>query len=170
MATRWRNTLEVAVTALVVINALELAFVFKLHSDARLYDTDLPFPLPSGYLVDMKFTDSEAPCYLVRLSSDSCPYCLSDQELYKDLSQRARQFSCRTILLAPKMGQMKSSDASSGIVPLQFVDMKFGRALNPFITPQTILLDRKGGILWDREGAMDKRALSNALRSLEKAR
>lgn len=158
MATRWRNTLEVAVTALVVINALELAFVFKLHSDARLYDTDLPFPLPSGYLVDMKFTDSEAPCYLVRLSSDSCPYCLSDQELYKDLSQRARQFSCRTILLAPKMGQMKSSD------------MKFGRALNPFITPQTILLDRKGGILWDREGAMDKRALSNALRSLEKAR
>jgi hypothetical protein len=38
--------------------------------------------------------------------------------------------------------------------------------LIPFVTPQTILLDRDGRILWYREGTMDPKALARALREL----
>lgn len=39
---------------------------------------------------------------------------------------------------------------------------------NPYFTPQTILLDKKGLIVWDQEGSMDDDALTAAVSALRK--
>jgi hypothetical protein len=53
---------------------------------------------------------------------------------------------------------------------LQYVDMKLGRTLYPFLTPQTILLSGEGRIIWAQEGSMDDQALSVALSALGRTR
>jgi hypothetical protein len=118
-------------------------------------------------LVDRRFTVAEAaPCYLIRLSSDACPYCRLDNVQYTWLVQQGQEAGCKTIIMSPKVGQIKSNGDSGGMTQLQFVDMKFGRELNPYITPQTFLLDSGGRMLWNRVGAMDKQAVSSSLRAL----
>jgi hypothetical protein len=47
-----------------------------------------------------------------------------------------------------------------------YVDMDLGKTLIPFLTPETILLDRTRRVAWYQEGAMDDRGLSDALRAL----
>ena len=171
MRTTFRKIADVAIMALIVINTLELIVFFRIRGAAGLYGSNDRFPVPSGYLSDKGFMAPEsAPCVLIRLSSDGCPYCRLDRGLYTHLVQRAQQAGCKTIILAPKVGQIKSNGKGDGPMQLQYVDMKFGEALYPFMTPQTMLLDRGGRIMWDREGAMDKRALENALQALGKVR
>ena len=74
------------------------------------------------------------------------------------------------MILSPQTGQQKLNLNSGQALQLQYVDMQLGRALNPFTTPQTILLDAEGHVIWAWEGAMDGDALSHALQALSKLR
>jgi hypothetical protein len=54
----------------------------------------------------------------------------------------------------------------SNVVQLQFVDMNLGRVIYPFLTPQTILLDRNGRVKWQRQGSLDERSLEQGLQAI----
>jgi hypothetical protein len=161
---------EIAIIVLVVINAFELAFFFAIHRRAGLYGADDQFPLPSGYLLNKRYKASGgAPCYLLRVSSKDCPYCRLDQSQYARLVQEAQKVGCETIVMAPEAGAAELYN-DSRVVQLQYIDMKFGRALNPFMTPETILLDGRGRVVWSRWGAMDNPSLADAIHALDKLR
>jgi hypothetical protein len=106
----------------------------------------------------------------VRLSSDACPYCRVDQPQYKRLLEKTTRAGCTSVILAPKAGQLRFKGDGSGTKHLQFIGFDLGLALNPFSTPQTILLDRGGRVMWYREGTMDDRALSRATSALGEVR
>ena len=161
---------EIAIIVLIVINAFELAFFFAMDRAAGLYGGCDQFPLPSGYLLDHRYTASRgAPCYLIRVSSSGCPYCRLDQAQYGRLVRQAQKVGCETIIMAP-MARNAELYNDSRVVRLQYIDMKFGRALNPFMTPQTILLDSGGRVVWSGEGAMDNHSLADGIRALDKLR
>lgn len=171
MDTAFGKTRKIAIVALIVVNVFELGFLFKVRRDSSLYKSSASFPLPSGYLLNKDFLAAEAaPCFLIRISADGCPYCRLDQVQYDQLVQRAQKRHCQTIVLPPKTGDIRPSNNSGGILQLQYVNMKFGRVVNPFMTPETILLDGTGGMIWEREGVMDKGSLSDALEAFAKIR
>lgn len=158
------------IVALITICVLELAFFFGVRGRAKLYRLDELFPEPSGYLLNSQYMSSRAaPCYLLRVSTDSCPYCRLDQQRYARLVQEAQRSECETVILAPVAGQMKLDDNSPGL-QLEYVDMSFGRVLKPFVTPETILLDARGRPVWQQQGAMDGNDLTLALRVLKRLR
>lgn len=111
-----------------------------------------------------------APCYLIRVSADGCPYCRLDQPQYTELARRVQDIRGKTILVAPKTGQIEWPEGDGKTMQLQYVDMKLGRALYPFLTPQTILLGRDGSIIWAQEGSMSDQALSAAVSALGRIR
>lgn len=51
---------------------------------------------------------------------------------------------------------------------LQFVDMRLGRALNPFSTPQTLLLDSEGRPRWHRKAALNDDDVAEAMKTLQR--
>lgn len=159
---------DLLVVALIITNCVELGLFFKFRNDARIYRPGVRFPRPSGYLMDKSyFTEDLAPCFLIRVSSDECPYCRLDQDPYALFVQQARQKGCRPLILTPVAGK-KLVVNSEEALQLQYVDMRLGRALNAFMTPQTILLDAEGRLVWAWEGTMDDRALARALKALGK--
>lgn len=161
---------EIGIVALIVVSALELGLFFTLRGGANLYSTHERFPVPSGYLLDNRYmAPTAARCYLVRVSSDSCPYCRLDQGQYTRLVQQAQETGCETIILAPVAGEMKLRENSPSM-QLQYVDMTLGHALKPLVTPETILLDGRGRPTWQEEGAIDERALEQALHALGRLR
>jgi hypothetical protein len=96
-----RRACNFAIVVLVAICILELAFFLGIRRRANLYRLDEPFPEPSGYLLNSQYMASRAaPCYLLRVSSDSCPYCRLDRQQYERLVQEAQRSSCETIILA----------------------------------------------------------------------
>jgi hypothetical protein len=166
-----RKIVNFAIVLLSLINVSELLFFLRIQEEAKLYGSNIHLPIPSGYLADTsRIHDDPAHCFLLRLTSDGCPYCRLDQDEYTKLLHQAQQSGCRNIMMSPKTGQMKWNSGQDGIFQLQYVDMKFGRLLNPFITPETILLDHQGRIVWDQEGAMDEHALQDAFHALHKLR
>jgi hypothetical protein len=68
--------------------------------------------------------------------------------------------------MAP-MALVAESFEDPRVVQLQYVDMKFGQTLNPFLTPQTILLDSQARVIWSRAGTMDKPSLAQAISALD---
>lgn len=159
---------QIAIAMLIVISIVELGFFFALRNGAHLYNTNDRFPIPSGYLLDGKYLAAKnAPCYLIRISSDSCPYCRLDHSQYARLLQEAQKAKCETIILAPIAGEMKLKEDSPAL-QLQYVDLKLGRTLKPFMTPETILLDGTRRPTWQREGSIDNGSLAQALRALAK--
>ena len=162
-----KRAYEVAIIVLVVVNALELALFLGMHRRSGLYRSGDQFPPPSGYLLTNSYAAPRAaPCYLIRLSSRGCPYCRLDQSQYASLLQRTRRASCQTIVMAP-MALVAESFEDPRVVQLQYVDMKFGQTLNPFLTPQTILLDSQARVIWSRAGTMDKPSLAQAISALD---
>jgi hypothetical protein len=171
MRVNWKKVGEVLIVTLIIVNGLELGLFYKFRNEARLYHPDVRFPLPHGYLLDKSyFSEDAAPCFLIRVSADACPYCRLDRDSYTQLVQQARKKGCKPLILTAQTGQQKLSLNSGEALQLQYVDMKLGRALYPFMTPQTILLDAGGRVIWDWEGAMDDAALSHALQALSKLR
>ncbi len=166
---------EIAIIALIVVNGFELAVFLGLHRRSGLYPLADQFPLPSGYLSSgYMYTNTyqppqAAPCYLIRLSSRACPYCRLDQDQYGLLLRQAARAGCQTILMAP-VALAAESLGDSRTVQLQYIDMKFGRTLNPFLTPQTILLDSHARAIWSRGGAMDNRSVAQAIGALDALR
>jgi hypothetical protein len=158
---------EFLIVALIAISTLELGMFFAIRWYARPDQLNGTFPMPSGYLLDGRYlAPISASCYVLRLTSDGCPYCRLDKSQYTRLFQRAKEAGCQTLLLAPKLGQMELNEDGLAI-QLQFVDMKFGANLDPYLIPRTILLDQNGRLRWQQEGAMDDRTLRKALKVLE---
>lgn len=155
---------------LIVTSAVELAFFFWVRSHVNLYSSGDPFPVPSGYLLDNSYmTSKSARCYLLRVSSDGCPYCRQDQPQYTRLVEQARKAGCESVILAPIAGQMELRENSPS-AQLQYVDMSMGRVLKPFMTPETILLGGRGRPAWQQVGSMDDDALARALKALRRLR
>lgn len=158
---------RIATIFLIAVCAGELAFFFIFQRNAELYRADEPFPPPSGYLLDSHYmAAARAPCYVLRVSSDSCPDCWLDQEKYARVVRQAKQSRCESLITAPVAGEMRL-DPKSPSLQLQYVDMRFGRVLKPFVTPETILLDARGRPVWQQQGAMNDNSLGLALQALE---
>jgi hypothetical protein len=102
---------------------------------------------------------------MIRITSDGCPYCGRDRGQYVRLAREAARAGCRVVALAPRIGMM-ALRGDEPALQLQYVDMKLGRALNPFFTPQTVVLDGEGRVGWQRQGAMGDRDLALALETL----
>jgi hypothetical protein len=182
-----KRAAEIAIIMLVVVNAFEVVFFFAVHRGAELYRAGDQFPLPSGYLLNKRSAGEQfplpsvfrsnnryrpsaaAPCYLIRIYANGCAYCRRDQSQYARVVQQAQEVGCETIAMAP-VARAAESYSDSRVVQLQYIDMKLGRALNPFMTPETILLDRAGRVVWSREGAMDNPSLAQAIHALDKLR
>lgn len=167
MRIKWRQCTEYLIAALIVVNLFQLALFYWVRGRTGLYDTTAKFPALAGYLSNnQRYVPALAPCVLVRLSSDSCQYSRLDQPYYLRLVEQARRAGCESVILSPKSGQLNFQGDGLGTLHLRFVDYRLGQMLIPFVTPQTILLDRDGRILWYREGTMDPKALARALREL----
>lgn len=163
----FKTIVENLIVALIVVSVFELLALYALRRESALYRSQLTFPTPSGYIAGRVVSGAgDSPCSLLRLSSDYCKYCRIDQPHYKSLRAAATNAGCSSFLMAPKAGHLKFQEDGSGTKFLQFVDFEMGRALNPFSTPQTILLDRTGRVLWYRDGTMDERAAASAIRAL----
>lgn len=161
------KTARIAIILLIVLCAGELVLFFILHGHAELYRADEPFPPPSGYLLNSHYmAAARAQCYVLRVSSDSCPDCWLDQRKYARLVSKAKEARCETVITAPVAGEMRL-DPNSPSLQLQYVDMQFGRVLKPFVTPETILLDARGRPVWQQQGAMNDNSLGLALQALE---
>lgn len=159
---------RIAIILLIALCVGELALFFILQGHAELYRADEPFPPPSGYLLDSHYMAAmRAPCYVLRISSDSCPDCWLDQQRYARLVGQAKEAQCETVITAPVAGEMKL-DPNSPSLQLQYIDMNFGRVLKPFVTPETILLDARGRPVWQQQGAMNDNSLGLALHALER--
>lgn len=108
---------------------------------------------------------SDVPCRLVRITDDQCSYCKRDKPSYEKVLDAARQASCEIIEVAPKAGGM-AYDPRPGIVQLKFVGGDIGSALYPFVTPQTIILDRDWTVKMTKRGVFDEDSLSDGLKLL----
>jgi thiol-disulfide isomerase/thioredoxin len=165
-----KRAAEIAVIVLIVVNGFELAFFSAIHRRAGLYRVGDQCPLPSGYLLNGRYRASDsAPCYLIRVYAKGCPYCRRDQTQYTRLMERAQKARCEMIAIAP-VARDAELYGDSRVVQLQYIDMKFGRALNPFMTPETILLDDAGRVIWSEEGALDNQSVEQAIHALRKLR
>jgi len=162
---------EIGIIILIVTNTFELGFSFAIHRRASLYGRSDGFPLPSGYLLDKRYyiPSSAAPCHLIRIYAKGCQYCLLDKPLYAQLAQQAEKVGCEMVVIAPRAKEAELYN-DSRVVQLQYIDMKFGQALNPFITPQTILLDGSGRVVRFEKGAMDNSSVAHAIDALHKLR
>lgn len=120
----------------------------------RIYELGEVFPPLSGYSIDMQYVPAaDGRCRLIRVTADNCPYCRADQDQYAHLVEQARRAGCQVATIGPRAGDV-ALQPEADIVQLQYVDMRFGRALDPFGTPQTILLDTSGRVVWHRQGPL----------------
>jgi hypothetical protein len=55
-----------------------------------------------------------------------------------------------------------------GSVQLEYIAMPLGRALIPYLTPQTLLVGVHAKLVWFRAGAMDEQALRGGLAAMRK--
>ncbi len=167
MASRMVRLGKVAVAILLAVNLAQLGTLIVLRSSrSGLYAADETFPAPSGYALDNQYFDGRSgPCFVLRITADACPYCKEDRPLYDELAVEANRKHCRVIEISPKTGDVAPREHLS-LVQLQYVDMEFGRAMNPFMTPQTMILDDKGRVRWQHQGAMDANILRRGIATI----
>lgn len=149
---------------------LQFAAIAVCRVATRTYAAPRRLPVPSGYGVDGRlYPESRASCHLLRVTADDCPYCRQDAHLYGRLLDAAASAGCGCVELAPRAGQMAPREDGRA-VQLKFVDLKFGFAFSPFLTPQTFLLGKSGDVQWQQQGALNERALARAMASLRALR
>ncbi len=165
-----RRATDILITLLVVANLCMIAFQMHLRMN-QSYGLGIPFPAPSGYVVDGSFVRStNAPCYLLRVSSEGCLYCRSDLAEYSQMTRVALSRGCVSVIVGPRKGDLRAPTKQDGTLYLELVGMQFGRALVPDRTPQTIVADGKGVPVWYQLGALDSRTVSKGLSVLERMR
>lgn len=160
-----------AVVVLISINSLLSVAYLLLRNEASIYDQAQQFPEIVGIDLSgqLRFIRN-APCYVVRVTRDNCPYCQSDQPAYEAFLEVARnEAACAIVEVSPTAGQMQAH-SRNGITQLEMVHMELGRTLWPNLTPQTLVLNGDRRLQWSRMGAFDNRAMASgllALRDLE---
>lgn len=146
-----------------IIAATELGIFLWLRRGPQMG----PVPPPSGLLLSgHAFDASRYSCHLLRITSDSCPYCKQDEELFLRVARQAKQLSCSVVAVAPRAGGMAYVPGAI-YEQLEYVPLSFGGAIDPYLTPQTIVLNRSGSVVWWRAGAMttdDEAQASEVLR------
>jgi hypothetical protein len=156
--------------ALLVAVLILICTLVTLRQMNGVYHIGQAIPLLGGFSVDVKPVElSRDRCMLVRVTSDQCPYCETDRPQYDRLVARARQSSCSIIAVGPRVGDMTLASAGDAL-PLQYVDLAVGRALMPFRTPQTMIVDATRRLRWQRQGALDDDDLGAALQALDRLR
>lgn len=162
--TRW------AVPALLVSGCVASVLLFGLRRAAVVYRIGDVLPVPSGFTVDVRYVPSvSAPCHLIRIATDACPFSRQDRQQYLRLLAAARKRGCSVIAMAPVIGQM-AIDPDPSVVQLQFVEMSLGRVLDVSMVPQTVLLNGSGAVVWQRQGAMNDRDVARARAALGSTR
>jgi hypothetical protein len=138
-----------------------------LRDQAHLYSYGDQFPEIAG--VDLEGavrSIPDAPCYVIRITRDNCPFCRSDQPAYSALLDVARaEAVCEVVEISPMARQMQSLPRE-GVTQLELVHMGLGKALWPNFTPQTLVLDANRRLVWARTGVFDDRSLSDGLTTL----
>lgn len=165
----WAKLRSWGLAGLMVFNIAALGYYLVLQK--RLDEVKEPpvsavggrFPTFSGVAITgAKWEAADAPCRIVRVTSDNCPYCDSDRSSYETFVAAARLASCEIVEVSPKAGNM-TLDPRPGIVQLKFVDADLGPVLAPFVTPQTIILDRNWTLQWTRRGMFDEKSLASSV-------
>lgn len=160
---------HVLIGVLLVVNVMLYWYVFKSRRSSALYgDSSIQFPVPDGRLRDGNRATSsrDARCYIVRVGTEHCPYCRKDHDMYAQLVLAGVRVGCRPVSLSPTAAQKPEPIVVESEAQLTFVNFQFGRVLMPFGTPQTILINGTGHVLWEADGAMDNRKLDDGLRAL----
>jgi len=167
---RARTLWQIVLIVLILVNVFEVCVSIELRRQAKQYFFGSALPKPSGYSSDGRYVaPPSASCFVLRVSSDYCSFCRLDEDEYLRLVERAKESGCEVVVLAPKLGQLSSESGDKGAVQLWYIDFAFGRSLVPYATPQTILLDRNGRVLWFNEGALDQSGLSRSMKVLANA-
>lgn len=165
---RWASkAAEIFVIIAIVASLTVLAFYFWLRPRAGLYRIGEHFPAPTGYLPNGRALVTAARrCYLLRVTAVGCEFCRQDQPEYRRLSAAARQSGCEVFDVAPKPEW--EGAVQPGDLQLEYIAMPLGRALIPYITPQTLLVAADTELVWYRVGAMDGRSLQGGLGAVRK--
>jgi hypothetical protein len=170
MSNIYDKLLKIVICALIAGDIAYAVYALLPRSGINLYEQHTAFPQISGIMYDGGFMPSEpAKCVLLRVTADGCPHCREDKSQYGQLRQSARSLQCKVIEVSPRAGQIKGSSDPT-VAHLQYVDMQLAKVLIPYETPETIVLDNAGRVVWTREGAMDDSALSSAVKSLRALR
>lgn len=164
-----QRLLSLITITLVVVNCIGLATFLWFRGSTGLYRRGSTFGVPSGYRLNLSYAGHlSAPCYLLRLTADGCPYCQADQAQWAKVRTAAEGAACAIFTLAPRLGQLAAPTA--GPAPLQFVDFNTGRSLVPYTVPQTLLVGSAGKILWYQVGEMSDDSARAARRTLAEKR
>lgn len=106
-------------------------------------------------------------CHIIRITQDSCTYCKRDSTRYGSLVDHARQRSCGVVEVAPLAGSMAVHDRH-GVTQLKYISREIGGPLIPIVTPQTVIVDKDGKLMWMRRGAFTDASLNAAISAVDK--
>jgi hypothetical protein len=121
------------------------------------------FQLLSGIDVQgAAWKSHDASCRVIRVTDDYCAFCKKDAPSYDKIVDAARRSSCEIIEISP-LAQTMAANPRSGITQLQFVSGDIGTLLYPFVTPQTIVVDKDWYVKMTKRGGFDEQSLSDAL-------
>lgn len=122
--------------------------------------------VPSGVLLDGNLFDaSGSRCHLIRITNDSCPYCKDDYDIFRRLAERARHQSCSVVAVSPQAGRM-ALVPNAPYEQLRYVSLAFGRTIDSSFTPQTMIADQSGAIVFLASGAMTATDEADGIRAL----
>jgi hypothetical protein len=141
-----------------------------LRATDGFYVIGQTIPELAGYSVDGTYLEApRGQCTLLRVTADGCPYCKRDLCQYERVVAEARRRNCFIAVLGPRVGDI-TMDSGGGVRPLQYVSFDIGRALTPFVTPQTLVVDASRRLVWQRQGALDDDDVVAAARTLQRIR
>lgn len=155
------------------INIAAAVYYFSLQN--KLEATRLPsrliegerFPVFSGIdLEGGKWESRDAPCRVIRITDDNCPHCKRDAPSYESIVAAAQKSACEIIEISPRSGGM-AYNPRADVVQLRFLSTNIGAVLYPFVTPQTIILNKDWSVVMTRRGAFDETSLSRAVAMLD---
>lgn len=151
-----------------ICNLVLVACFLLLKHEYRQLDLGKVSRIASGVKVDgSRWHATPASCRIIRVTSDDCPFCRSDETAYAALRRAARQVRCEVVEIAPRAGDMKEN-ARDGVVQLKYIDADMGASIFPLITPMTFILDGNWEVKWMRRGAFSESALEDGIRALQK--
>lgn len=168
--------------ALLAIVLLLICTLVSLRRMDGIYRAGQAMPIRVGFSPDLAQVEvPQGRCVLVRVTSQQCSFCKKDQRQYERLVAEAQQANCATVAIGPRVGDMRASVggtrsseyvdfAIGGTLSWQYIDLAVGRALMPFVTPQTLIVDSSGRLVWQRREALDDDDLVAASHALGRLR
>ena len=170
----WSKIAAWGLVGIMAVNIAGAAYFIVLQRQMRgarpqaTLSDDTRFPVLSGIDVrGVSWVASNSPCHVIRIADDHCSYCKKDKPSYDQIVKEARASSCEVIEISPQAGGL-AYDPRPGIVQLKFVDADIGSVLFPFVTPQTVILDKNWTVKMTRRGVFTDQALASSVALLGK--